>query len=125
MIRPLLMWVGEEDIALSIDSVSEEDSEGAALEAFANSLRKALPPDGSRLTLMDVMKLFNGNADLRPSFAGCVAGEREPNHRTLSDLLRRCEHKIFLSDNPGDKFTINKKRDAHRNTFVWGAEYVS
>lgn len=125
-LRPLLLWVGEEDIAANIDAVHDEDSEGAALEAWANALRKALPPDGSRLSLMGVMKLFNSSSELRPAFAGCMPGEgREPNHRTLSDLLRRCERKIFLTDNPGGKFRIMKQMNNSTRVWEWYSEYLT
>lgn len=126
MLRPLLMWVGEADLANAIDSATEEDTEGLALETFANAVRKAMPPDGSRLALTQVMKLFEKEPELPMAFAGCMPGNANnaPNHRTLSELLRRCEHKIFLSDNPGQKFTISKKRNAASNQFLWGVEFI-
>lgn len=127
MIRPLLLWAGEGDVAEAIDTVTEEDTEGAALEAYANALRKAMPPDASRLTLTGVMKLFGKDNELSSAFSGCMSGtvSNGPNHRTLSDLLRRCEHKIFISDNPGHKFTINKLKDARENSWMWGFEYLN
>jgi hypothetical protein len=125
MIRNLLLWAGEEDIARGIDAVTEEDSEGIALEAFANSLRMTMPPTGERMKLMDVMKLFGKDSALRSAFAGCVIGTiTEPNHRSLSDLLRRCENKIFTGDNPGALFTINKRKDPIGNLWMWGYEYM-
>ena len=42
----------------------------------------------------------------------------------MGNLLRRCENKIFISDNPGHNFTINKIRDSASNTTMWGYTYV-
>ena len=126
IVRPMLMWAGEDDIAKAIDAVSEEDSEAAALEAFANALRSAFPPDSSRLTITEIMKLFGKSEQLRPTFAGCLPGHAysEPNHRNLADLMRRVENKVFVSDNPGHQFVINKRRNVGNNTWVWGIEYL-
>lgn len=122
MMRPLLMWCGEPDLTESIEAVREEDAEEAALEAFANVLRRALPPDGERLPIMGIMKLFSTVNELRPAFAGVMPQNVEPNHRTLSDLMRRCENKVFISDNPGHYFVINR-RISSTNIHMWGVEY--
>lgn len=121
-LRPLLLWCGEADITESIEAVREEDAEEAALEAFANVLRRALPPDGTRLPIMGIMKLFATNNELRPAFNGVMPQSVEPNHRTLSDLMRRCENKVFLSDNPGHYFVINR-RVSSTNIHLWGVEF--
>ena len=109
---------------MGIDAVTEEDSEGMALEAFANAIRTALPPDGVRVPLMDIMKLFGKVDGLRSAFSGCVGTDRDPNHYTVANLMRRCENKIFVADNPGHKFTINKRKDTIANVWRWGVEYV-
>lgn len=126
MIRGILLWVGEADVAHAIDSVTEEDTEGMALDHFANSFRKALPPDGSRVTLSTIMKLFGKENDLASAFKGCIGGRdnSDVNHRSLSDIMRRCENKIFVSDNPGHLFTIIKRRDTTNNQWVWGYEFA-
>lgn len=123
-IRPMIMWAGEEDIARGIDNVTEEDTEHLALQEFANALRSALPPTGERMKMVDIMKLFGKDNGMRAAFAGCL--EAEPNFRTLSEILRRCENKIFTTDNPGRTFTINKRRSQGGNdhNWMWGVEYV-
>lgn len=123
LIRPLLLWAGEADIAVNLDQITEEDSEGMALEAFANELRKQFPPDGTRLTTMEAVRLIAKADSVRAAFAGCTRGtEKDPNVYTIAGILRRCENKIFISDNPGHKFTINKRKDERNNQFVWGVE---
>jgi putative DNA primase/helicase len=124
VIRPMILWAGEADIAQNIDNLTDEDTENVTLESFANALRTSFPPDSSRLPLAEVLKLFSKDTSLRSAFAGCMPSDREPNFRTLSELLRRCENKIFISDNPGHEFTVNKRKDSNRNIFLWGVEYL-
>jgi len=122
MIRPLLLWAGEDDIGKNLDSVTEEDSDGAALEMFANELRRAFPPDGSRVGIKDIMKMIGKVDGLRPAFVGCMHGnDREPNIHSLGMVMRRMENKIFISDNPGEPFAITKKKVGGK-TFMWGVE---
>lgn len=123
MMRGLLLWVGEEDIAKAIDSVGEEDTEGAALESFANAFRRTLPPENeARIKTQELIRQFTGSAELRSTFQGCMPHGAEPNFRSVGDLMRRCENKIFNSDNPGREFKITKRRDSNK-TWHWGVEY--
>ncbi len=123
LIRPLLLWAGESDIALALDAVVEDDSEGMALDLFANALRGAFPPEvGARLTVVEILKLFGRAEGLRAAFVGCVRGQdKEPNIYAVSALLRCCENKIFISENPGE-FTFTKRKDQKGNIFRWGVE---
>lgn len=123
LIRPLLLWAGEADIEISIKGVVEEDSEGMALEIFANTLRLGFPPDGSPLTVLEVLKLFGRTDGLRSAYQGCMRGnDREPNVYDLSALLRSCENKIFIKSGSAGKFTFTKRRDREANTFRWAVE---
>lgn len=123
MMRGLLLWAGEEDLSKAIDTVSEEDVEGASLEAFANAFRRTLPPDGSRMRASDMIKTFGKDHDLRSAFTGCVPHGVEPNYRSVGDLMRRCENKIFVSDSERQQFTITKRKQTSDNVFTWGVDY--
>jgi len=123
LIRPLLLWAGEADLEAGIKGVVEEDSEGMALEMFANVLRATFPPDGSALAVLDVLKLFHNSTGLRAAFQGCMRGhDREPNVYSISTLLRSCENKIFINHDSSDKFTFAKTRDRAIGVWRWGVE---
>jgi len=116
VIRPLLLWAGEEDIAGAVEASVEEDADEVALNSFANSLRRALPPeDAVGLTTPEIWQLLTKNAEARSAFMGVVGSE--PNLRTVGDLLWRCANKVFISDNPGHEFSI--VRDVSGKVLHW------
>lgn len=123
LIRPMLMWVGEADVAAGLDAVAEEDVGSEALNHFANVLRRAMPPDNSRLSTPDIFKLFGKADGLTSALAGCGAShDREPNLYVIANVMRSCENKIFVSDNPGTQFTFTKKLDVASHIWRWGVE---
>ena len=122
LIRGMLLWAGEADIALNLNRVIEEDDDGIALEMFANALRRAFPPEvDAAMSTPELLQQFGKVDGLRVAFNGC-GYEKDANIHSLGALLRRCENKIFLSDNPGHPFTLTRRKDQDANVWRWRIE---